>query len=69
MPLERPGTVSLDRAEWLILEAQVLRSWSRETRTHSRVLAAQAHQGRRDARSGSTRLAAALRESRTGQGP
>ena len=69
VPLDRPGTVSLDRAEWLILEAQVLRSWSRETRTHSRTLAAQAHQGRRDARRGSTRLAAALRESRTGPRP
>ena len=68
VPLERPGTVSLDRAEWLILESQVLRSWSQETRTRSRALAAQAHQGRRDARRRST-LAAALRVSRTGHRP
>ena len=68
VPLERPGTVSLDRAEWLILESQVLRSWSQETRTRSRALAVQAHQGLADARRRST-LAAALRVSRTGHRP
>ncbi len=58
--LERRGTVTLERVEWLLLESQVLVSWAEEACANSRALIAQSRQarGRPAARPGSTRLAA-----------
>ena len=78
VPLERHGTVTLDRAEWLILESQVLRSWSQTTRANSRETCANsrdlvAHfrqaRGLWAATRGSIRLAAGVRAPRTGHRP
>jgi len=44
--LERPGTTAPDRADWLILDLQVMMSWSEETRAESRALVAEARQVR-----------------------
>lgn len=40
LPLERQGEVSLDCAEWVVLESQVLRSWARQARADSQDLVA-----------------------------
>lgn len=68
LPLERPGTVTLDRVEWLILESHVVRSMAQETRADSMALAAEARlaRARPAAICGSTRLAADVRAHRTG---
>lgn len=44
--LKRPGAVAPDRAGWLILDLQVVRSWAQETRAESRALVAEARQAR-----------------------
>jgi anti-anti-sigma factor len=46
VPLERPGPAALDRAEWLILELQVVRSWVQETQADSRALVSESRQAR-----------------------
>lgn len=44
LPLERHGEMSsLDRAEWVRLEAQVLRSWAQQARADSEALIAESH--------------------------
>jgi transposase-like protein len=40
LPVERQGEVSLDCAEWVVLESQVLRSWARQARADSPALVA-----------------------------
>jgi anti-anti-sigma factor len=40
--LERPGTTAPGRADWLILDLQVMMSWAQETRAESRALVAAA---------------------------
>ena len=59
VPLERHGTVTLERVEWVLLESQVLVSWAQEACATSRALVARSRQarGRQAARRGSTRLA------------
>jgi anti-sigma B factor antagonist len=62
VPLERSGTIALDRSQWLVLEAQVLRSWARQARTDSRALVAASRENRARLAHppGHTRHAAAL---------
>ena len=59
VPLERHGTVTLERAEWLLLESQVVRSWAQETRADSQALTAESRKARsrRAAIRGCTRAA------------
>ena len=60
MPLERRGTVTLERVEWVLLESQVLVSWAEEACASSRALVARSRQVRvrQAAMRGSTRPAA-----------
>jgi anti-anti-sigma factor len=44
--LERPGEMRLDSAEWVMLEAQVLRSWAQQTRADSQALIARSRRAR-----------------------
>ena len=44
--LERHGAVDLNQAEWLILESQVLRSWSEQVRADARNLVARCRRSR-----------------------
>ena len=69
VPLERPGTVTLERVRWLLVESQVLVSWAQEACANSRVLAAQSRQARdrRTAIRGSTWLTAGVPAPGTGR--
>jgi anti-sigma B factor antagonist len=69
VPLERHGTEALERAEWLTLESQVVRSQSWETRADSEALVAQSRQARwhRAVRRGCMRRMGGARE--PGAGP
>ena len=60
VPLERRGTVTLERVEWVLLESQVLVSWAEEACASSRALVARSRQVRvrQAAMRGSTRPAA-----------
>jgi anti-sigma B factor antagonist len=46
VPLERHGAVDLDQGTWLILESQVLRSWSQRTRAKRSELVARSRHNR-----------------------
>ena len=63
--LERPGTVTPDRVEWLLLESEALVSWAREACANSSALVAQAR-GRRAAIRGSIWFAPGVRPPRAG---
>jgi anti-sigma B factor antagonist len=44
--LDRHGQEAIDRAAWLVLESQVLRSWARQVRADSRSLVASSRDAR-----------------------
>ena len=46
LPLERPGEVKLDDAQWVMLESQVLQAWARQVRADSQALIARSRQVR-----------------------